>query len=54
MLNFLFPNHDNFPPTDFGTILSALLLSDWLEFCKPAIWGHLLVSDAVSNKHIVA
>ena len=54
MLNFLVSYHDNFPLTHFGTILSALFLSDSLEFCKPAIWGHLVVTDTISNKHMVA
>lgn len=34
MLSFLFPNHSNFPPTHFGTILSVLHLSVHLNFAS--------------------
>lgn len=32
MLNFLFPNHSNFPLTHLGTVLDVLLLTAHLNF----------------------
>lgn len=54
MLNFLFPNHGIFFFYPFWNNFKGPPFVSTLEFCKPAICGHSIAIDTVSNQHRLA